>query len=74
MGTKISFTQACPTCGRQLSINVRLLGRKVACQHCHAEFAAAPAREHPEEDHSKSAILLRRAEELLRKTDSIVNS
>jgi hypothetical protein len=36
----LHFTQSCPTCGRRLEVHTRLLGQKVACQHCNAEFFA----------------------------------
>lgn len=36
----VRFTQCCPTCGRRIQIRATLLGRTVACQHCHAEFVA----------------------------------
>jgi ribosomal protein L37AE/L43A len=36
----LHFTQSCPTCGRRLEVHTRLLGQKVACQHCNAEFVA----------------------------------
>ena len=39
----LHFTQSCPTCGRRLEVHTCLLGQKVACQHCHAEFLAGSA-------------------------------
>ena len=36
----VRFTQCCPTCGRRVQFRATLLGRVVACQHCHAEFIA----------------------------------
>jgi ribosomal protein L37AE/L43A len=34
------FIQECPTCGRRLQVRVIYLGKRVACQHCGAKFAA----------------------------------
>lgn len=36
----VHFNQACPVCGRTLHILVRLLGRRVYCQHCGGGFVA----------------------------------
>ena len=36
----VRFTQSCPTCGRRIQVRAALLGRTIACQHCHAEFVA----------------------------------
>lgn len=36
----VHFNQACPVCGRKLHIHVRLLGRRVYCQHCGGGFIA----------------------------------
>ena len=38
--TDVHFNQACPVCGRSLHILVRLLGRRVYCQHCGGGFVA----------------------------------
>jgi ribosomal protein S27AE len=59
MSNQVHFNQACPVCGRTLLILVRLLGRRVYCQHCGGGFmamdesmrrhaAAAKVRVHPE--------------------------
>ena len=63
--SKPVFVQECPTCGRSLQIRVAHLGKRVACQHCLAEFEAAIWRnkQYPPEDSSLS--LLDRADELL---------
>ncbi len=63
--SKPVFVQECPTCGRSLQIRVVHLGKRVACQHCLAEFEACdPAsKQYPPEDSSLS--LLDRADELL---------
>ena len=67
------FVQPCPTCGRRLEVNVELLGRAVACQHCQAEFVAA--------DPSSSvsvldddAALLSRVDQMLRRADSLLTA
>ena len=36
----ICFNQSCPVCGRRLLIRLRLLGRRVYCQHCGGGFVA----------------------------------
>jgi hypothetical protein len=40
MSHDVHFNQACPVCGRTLHILVRLLGRRVYCQHCGGGFTA----------------------------------
>jgi len=62
------YEQPCPTCSRRLRICVAYLGKRVACQHCRAEFVAAdPAiGAAPEIDGDD---LLRRANELLAELD-----
>ncbi len=37
----LRFAQSCPTCGRRINIRLELLGRTIACPHCHAEFLAS---------------------------------
>lgn len=60
----ISYHQHCPVCGRGLIINVRLLGRRVYCQHCGGGFVATDPASGPA---SKSAdSRQKRVEELLR--------
>jgi DNA-directed RNA polymerase subunit RPC12/RpoP len=64
MSNSTYFVQECPTCGRRLQVRVEYLGKKVVCQHCRGRFVAsdpASGRYSP----SDSAILMRRAEELL---------
>ena len=39
----VSYHQHCPVCGRNLSIAVNLLGRRVYCQHCGGGFIASDA-------------------------------
>jgi hypothetical protein len=64
MSNPTYFVQECPTCGRRLRIRVEYLGKRVVCQHCRARLVARdPAGSRY--DLSDSAILMRRAEELL---------
>jgi len=39
----VCYHQNCPVCGRNLRIGVRLLGRRVYCQHCGGGFIASDA-------------------------------
>jgi len=39
----VCYHQNCPVCGRNLRIRVRLLGRRVYCQHCCGGFIASDA-------------------------------
>lgn len=41
----IKFTHGCPTCGRRIQVRAALMGRTVACPHCHAEFVAGTGAE-----------------------------
>lgn len=61
MASTPHFLRDCPTCGRPMEIRVQLLGRKVACDHCGAQFRADAAE-------SGSGDLMHRAEELLRRS------
>ncbi len=63
----LHFTQSCPICGRRLEVHTRLLGQKVACQHCHAEFFAGSVDENQSWTDS-SYDLLARVEEALKRT------
>ena len=61
------FVQECSTCGRKLQVRIEYLGKKVACQHCGAKFAAV--------DHSTGSVadeinlsVLERADELIRQS------
>ncbi len=69
----LHFTQSCPTCGRRVQVHTRLLGQKVACQHCHAEFVASSADDDPSWGDS-SANLLARVEEALKRSQPKVTS
>ncbi len=40
MSREVFYHQRCPVCGRMLQIRVRLLGRRVYCQHCGGGFMA----------------------------------
>lgn|GEM_PF-641459 len=42
-GVPVCYHQNCPVCGRNLRIRVRLLGRRVYCQHCCGGFVASDA-------------------------------
>ena len=42
-GNPVCYHQNCPVCGRNLRIRVRLLGRRVYCQHCCGGFVASDA-------------------------------
>ena len=56
------FIQECPTCGRRLQVRVIYLGKRVACQHCGAQFAACD----PQSAMSDSSVtLLTRVDQLL---------
>jgi len=72
MATVTYFNQDCPTCGRGLRIRVEYQGKRVACQHCHAQFEAcdpeSPA--YPPED--SGLLVLAKANELLAQADSFV--
>ena len=65
MADNVYFVQECPTCGRNLQVRVKYLGKRVACQHSGAKFEACDpsSGEYPPMESSLS--LLVRAEELL---------
>lgn len=64
------FVQACPTCGRRLQVRVNHLGKRVACRHCGAQFAACDPHslEYPPSD--SGLALLARADQLLKRSAS----
>jgi hypothetical protein len=64
MASGTYFVRPCPTCGRHLEIRVELLGRRVLCQHCSAEFVATQHTETPWID-SKVDNVLARAEQYI---------
>ena len=59
------FVQECPTCGRRLEVRLVYLGKRVACQHCGAQFAACDPQspEYPPLD--SGLTMLTRADQLL---------
>jgi predicted RNA-binding Zn-ribbon protein involved in translation (DUF1610 family) len=60
----VTYHQSCPVCGRGLIVNVRLLGRRVYCQHCGGGFIATdPSTGVP---HAARDDRERRVDELLR--------
>jgi|GEM_PF-1246627 len=59
------FIQGCPSCGRRLSVRHDLAGKKLACQHCHAEFMADDPRRGSRAREDWRTALMRRADELL---------
>jgi ribosomal protein L37AE/L43A len=69
----LHFTQSCPTCGRRVQVHTRLLGQKVACQHCHAEFVASAADDAQSWGDS-SYNLLARVDEALKRSQPKVTS
>jgi transcription elongation factor Elf1 len=66
MSRSTCFVQECPTCGRSAQIRVAYLGRQVVCQHCGGQFQARDNSGSDEYSPSDS-VLLRRADELLRR-------
>lgn len=65
MASATYFVQQCPTCGRKLQVRLEYLGRRVVCQHCHAEFMACDPAKSPDCDVLESTSLLARADELI---------
>ena len=59
------FVQPCPTCGRQLQVRVRYLGRSVICRHCGADFEACDPSSAQYPPTSSRLNLVDRAEQLL---------
>ena len=59
------FVQECPTCGRKVQVRVNYLGKRVACRHCGAQFAACDPQspEYPPAD--SSLAMLARVDQLL---------
>lgn len=75
MSDSVYYHQGCPVCGRMLRIGVRLLGRRVYCQHCGGGFRATDAdleatAEGPEPGPAADRVeqLLARVEETLAHT------
>ncbi len=65
MANSIYFIQECPTCGRNLQVRVKYLGKSVVCQHCGAELQACDPSSVNYPPTESSLSLLERAEELL---------
>ena len=59
----VFFTQGCPTCGRNLRVDIQYVESEVACQHCRAAFVARDPGQKKSHD-----PLLHRANELLAMT------
>lgn len=66
----LHFTQSCPTCGRRLEVHTRLLGQKVACQHCNAEFVAGCSDDEPLATQPTNDLLAR-VEAMLNQTEPV---
>lgn len=65
MSSTIYFVQECPTCGRNLQVRVKYLGRDVVCQHCSAEFEACDPSSAAYPPSESSLSLLNRVDELI---------
>jgi hypothetical protein len=65
MSSTIYYVQECPTCGRNLQVRVKYLGRNVVCQHCSAEFEACDPSSAAYPPSESSLSLLNRADELI---------
>ncbi|HIF33484.1 MAG: response regulator [Pirellulaceae bacterium] len=61
------FHLDCPTCGRPLQIQIKLLGKPVKCRHCRASFTATG-----DEDLCSAEPDLDQVEELLRQADQFL--
>jgi hypothetical protein len=71
MSKSTFFVQECPTCGRNLQIRVKYLGREVICQHCHARFEACDPAHGICSTSDSGLSLLERAEKLLQSAEMI---
>lgn len=65
MSRSTYYVQECPTCGRNLQIRVKYLGKQVVCQHCGAQFEASEPGSGSLPPLESSLSLLERADELL---------
>jgi hypothetical protein len=63
------FVQDCPVCGRYLQVRLELLGKTVACRHCHGSFIARDPSLGSRSPNAAGADLLGRANELLSSID-----
>jgi ribosomal protein L37AE/L43A len=59
------FIQECPTCGRRLQVRLAYLGKRVACHHCGAKFAACDPQSPESPMSDSSGTLLSRVDQLL---------
>ncbi len=69
MSTSVYFMQECPTCGRNIQVAVKFLGRKLVCQHCGAVFEACDPTSATYPPGNSGIALLDRASQLLESTD-----
>lgn len=72
MSQSTYYVQECPTCGRNLQIRVRHLGKEVICQHCSAPFEACDPGSEAYPPMKSGLALLDRADELLQSADQRV--
>jgi recombinational DNA repair protein (RecF pathway) len=66
------FVQECPTCGRRVQVRVSYLGKRIACRHCGAQFAACDPQSPEYLLLDSSLTLLTRADQLLEASASRV--
>ncbi len=59
------FLQSCPTCGRRLEIRIELLGKTLACSHCHARFEAQYRSDRAHDASMPAGSILDRVDQLL---------
>lgn len=69
MSDSVYYHQGCPVCGRMLRIGVRLLGRRVYCQHCGGGFRATDADLEATSDASEPGPEADRVEQLLARVE-----
>ena len=50
MASGTFFVRSCPTCGRALEVRVELLGKRVECVHCGANFTATEQAARQQDD------------------------
>lgn len=56
MASGTFFVRSCTTCGRSLEIRVELLGKKVECVQCGAEFVAREENDDPDAERVEQAL------------------
>jgi hypothetical protein len=64
------FVQPCPTCGRNLEVRVRYLGRPVICRHCNAKFEACDPSSAIYPPPNSRINLVQRAEALIQRAET----